>query len=153
MGEVILKREFSKKYLALVRGYPPDVFRLNYQVPQGRREEKKPAMTGFTTLDRTELDEKVGIYDTARYSLLNVIPESGRRHQIRRHLKHIYYPIIGDRRYGDRAHNKYFKEKLELPQMFLHAKELVFTNPLNGEKLLLQAPLPDHWSKALKIFE
>ncbi len=110
-------------------------------------------MTGFTTIARTEINEEVGIFDTARYSLLNVIPESGRRHQIRRHLKHIFYPIIGDRRYGDRAHNKFFKEKLDLPQMFLHAKELSFINPINNERLLLQAPLPDHWLTALEMFK
>lgn len=149
LGQMILNHQFTKEYLAIVRGYSPDEAVIDYPVPQGRKEERKPALSRFRTLTRTEINEAVGIFETARYSVLSVIPETGRRHQIRRHLKHIFYPIIGDRRYGDRAHNKFFKNKLDLTEMFLHARILSFTHPIGKEEICIEADLPDHWSKAL----
>lgn len=152
MGEIVLRREFQKVYLAIVRGFTPDVMRINYPVPQGRNEERKPAATAFYSLARTELEHEVGIYSTARYSLLKLIPETGRRHQIRRHLKHIFYPIVGDRRYGDRAHNLFYREILGLPQMFLHAYELKFKHPISSKTIHIKAPMPEHWNTALRNF-
>ena len=152
LGTMVLEHQFRKQYLAVVRGYAPDKDTVDYPVPQGRKGEKKPAVSHFETLLRTELPHKVGIFDTARYSLLRVLPETGRRHQIRRHLKHIFYPIIGDRLYGDRAHNKFYKEDLNIPQMLLHAYELEFTHPVNNNTLNLIASLPSHWKSALENF-
>jgi len=152
LGQMILNQQFAKHYYAIVRGYSPDSIRIDYPVPQGRKGEKKPAISNITTLSRTELDFPVGIFDTARYSLVSVRPESGRRHQIRRHLKHIFYPIIGDRLYGDRAHNSFYSDQLNIPQMLLHASELGFTHPITGKNLSIKAGLPDHWEKALANF-
>jgi len=152
MGLMVLNQEYTKYYYAIVRGYSPDFIRIDYPVPQGRKGEKKPAVSNITTLSRTELNYPVGIFETARYSLVGIKPETGRRHQIRRHLKHIFYPIIGDGLYGDRAHNRFYKDQLGIPQMLLHASELGFLHPITGESLVLRASMPDHWRKALSNF-
>lgn len=152
MGHMVLNHEYFKSYLAIVRGYSPDKDTIDYPIPQGRYRERKKAVSHFETLERTELPYAVGIFNTARYSLVRIWPETGRRHQIRRHLKHINYNIIGDKLYGDRAHNRFYKEVLDIPQMLLHAYETGFDHPETGEKLLIRAPLPDHWKKALINF-
>ena len=105
----------------------------------------------YDNIEKTEIPHPVGPFDTARYSLIKAFPESGRRHQIRRHLRHVSYPIAGDRLYGDRDHNRFFRETLDLHEMFLHATEISFTHPLEKKKLTLHAPLPDHWIKAFSL--
>ncbi len=152
LGELILNHKFKKTYLAIVRGYAPDKDTIDYPVPQGRKGERKHAVSHYETIIRTELPHKVGIFDTARYSFIKIIPETGRRHQIRRHLKHIFYPIIGDRLYGDRAHNRFYKEQLNISQMLLHAHKLEFCHPLSKKSIKLIAPLPDYWKTALENF-
>lgn len=152
IGELILNQRIQKTYLAIVRGYPPDVQSIYYAIHNAHKTSRRLAITHFETLARTELEKEVGIFNTARYSLLKIKPETGRRHQIRKHLKHIFYPIIGDKRYGDRAHNRFFREELGLDQMFLHAAELKFINPYKQQELIITAEFPEHWNEALKNF-
>ena len=90
---------------------------------------------------RYELVASVGQFSTSRYSLIEVRPRTGRKHQIRRHLKHLNHPIIGDTKYGKSAHNNFFKESYGFSRLALHCCSLKFRHPYSGEELDIQAPL------------
>ena len=76
------------------------------------------------------------------HSVLRVVPEQGRTHQIRRHLAAIGHPILGDDRYGHAPTNRFFEEKNVLDRTFLHCVRLELTHPTNGNRLIIEAPLP-----------
>ncbi len=123
----------EKTYLALVRSVPPENGVIDHPLPPGeaRGEARVPARTAFI---RREV--------FGRYSLVEARPETGRLHQIRRHLKHIACPIIGDVRYGKGEHNRLFRETFDLHRMFLHAARIRFPHPVTGAMLDMHAPLP-----------
>lgn len=130
----------EKTYLALVRSVPPESGIINHPLPPGedRSEERVPARTAFI---RREV--------FGRYSLVEARPETGRLHQIRRHLKHISCPIIGDVRYGKGEHNRLFRETFDLHRMFLHAAHIRFPHPATGAMLDVSAPLPPELEETL----
>jgi 23S rRNA pseudouridine955/2504/2580 synthase len=76
-------------------------------------------------------------------SLLAVTIETGRTHQIRRHLEAAGHPVAGDRRYGDFAFNRAAKQRWGLSRMFLHAWKLELPHPASGAPLRLEAGLPE----------
>ncbi|MGE0707178.1 MAG: pseudouridine synthase [Planctomycetota bacterium] len=127
-----------KEYLALVRG--ETAARLVSERPltprdsDGRAEgPPQPARTDF---------ERVASF--SRCSLLEARLESGRRHQVRRHLAHLAHQVIGDTRYGKGRINAFFRESYGLPRMFLHAHRLRFPHPRGGGEVSVLAPLaPD----------
>jgi tRNA pseudouridine65 synthase len=130
-----------KTYLALVRSTPPEHGLIDHPLPagEGRDEPRVPARTAFV---RREV--------LGRYSLVEAHPETGRLHQIRRHLKHIGCPIIGDVRYGKGEHNRFFREHFDLHRMFLHALRIRFPHPATGETLDIEAPLPPELAGTLE---
>ena len=83
-------------------------------------------------------------------TLLECRIETGRTHQIRRHLVALGHPVAGDRRYGDFPYNRELKAKFGLKRMFLHARRMVIEHPISGETLELEAPLPKELTDALK---
>lgn len=140
----------SKKYLAVCRGIPPESGVIDYPLVEDQdrcdpyRQEGKEAqsaLTGYRRLATVELDQRVGRYPTSRYSLVEVTPVTGRRHQIRRHFKHIFHPLIGDVNYGEGRHNRYFREQFNCSRLLLHAAELSFPHPEDGRLLSFTAPL------------
>ena len=134
LGAQLEAHGFDKRYLALVRGLTEDAFEIDYPLralEAGPEAEKKPARSSLTRLGSFE-----------RYSLLETIPHTGRSHQLRRHLKHVSHPILGDTRYGDGAHNRACRERFGLHRLALHAAALSFTHPSSGERLTCHAPLP-----------
>ncbi|WP_193377087.1 tRNA pseudouridine(65) synthase TruC [Geobacter sp. OR-1] len=141
----------QKSYLAVVRGYAPDDGTIDYPLVEdqdkhdhiytGIEKEGQAAVTDFRTLARIELQSAVGRYDTSRYSLVALSPRTGRRHQLRRHFKHIFHPIIGDTRYGEGRHNRFFREEFGMHRLLLHAAELTFPHPVTGVPVELTAPL------------
>jgi 23S rRNA (uracil1939-C5)-methyltransferase len=78
----------------------------------------------------------------AGHSVLRVVPEQGRTHQIRRHLAAIGHPVLGDDRYGHPPTNRHFEEKNGLDRTFLHCARLEFEHPDGGARHFLEAPLP-----------
>jgi tRNA pseudouridine65 synthase len=131
----------EKTYLALVRSVPPESGIIDHPLPPGedRDEPRVPARTAFV---RREV--------FGRYSLVEARPETGRLHQIRRHLKHIGCPIIGDVRYGKGEHNRYFREHFALHRMFLHALRIRFPHPVTGVSMDVEAPLPPELASTLE---
>jgi len=149
----------AKTYLAVVRGIAPQESRIDYPLPDvtDRREfrpdnggARRPAVTDFRRLAAVELPFAVVPHPTARYSLLEVMLRTGRRHQIRRHLKHLFHPVIGDTNYGDGRHNRLFREELGCGRLLLHAVELSFIHPLSGEAVHITAPLDDTFAAPIR---
>jgi tRNA pseudouridine65 synthase len=160
LSEAFAGRQVAKTYLAMVRGYTPDQLTIDY--PLKRMHDKttdrkarpdqppQPAVTSFETLARVELPFAVGRYPTARYSLLCLQPETGRQRQLRRHLKHIFHPIVGDRKHGDHRHNLFFETQWACRRMLLHALALQLPHPVQGHPLTLLAPPDSQWQALLK---
>ncbi len=132
-------RTVLKRYLALVRGIPPEQGCIDHPVPRSEGGERVPAVTHFRRLG-VALD---------RYGLVEATPETGRLHQIRRHFKHLSHPLIGDTKYGDGRENRRWRE-LGLHRLALHAVELAFDHPRTGERLALRAPMPDDLREPLE---
>jgi len=128
-----------KRYLALVRGIPPESGVIDHPVPRSPAGPRVPAVTTFRRLGTFE-----------RYALLEVSPQTGRLHQIRRHLKHISHPVIGDVRYGKGEHNRLFRARFGLHRLALHALELRLAHPEDGRPLHLFAPVPEDLAGPLR---
>ncbi len=133
-----MNKEVEKKYIAIVRGYTESKVAIDYPLTNedGKTQE---AITHFKTLQTTECNFPSGKFATSRYSLIEVSPETGRFHQIRKHLAHLRHPIIGDRPHGCNKQNKIFLERFQMNSMLLHAKELSFLHPVNKEQLIIVA--------------
>ncbi|NNL90835.1 MAG: pseudouridylate synthase [Saprospiraceae bacterium] len=115
--------KMSKQYVAIVRGYTQEVGTINYHLKNDRGVIQE-AITNYKTLKHYEIDEPFGNYQTSRYSLVELQPLTGRMHQIRKHMAHIFHPIIGDRPHGCNKQNKFWKEKWSMTNMMLHAEKL-----------------------------
>jgi tRNA pseudouridine65 synthase len=131
LGEAFTSRAVRKRYLALVRGIPPEALRLDHPV-KDERGEPRPAVTWL---------RRLWIF-RHRYALVEARPETGRTHQIRRHLKHLSCPVIGDTSYGKSEHNRLFAAEFGLRRLALHATELALCHPVTRTPLSIAAPLP-----------
>ncbi len=143
--------EVEKRYHAVVRGYTDPVGRIERPLRDWEGTEIREAVTEYRTLATAELPIPVGPYQTARYSLVEVRPLTGRTHQIRRHLSGIAHPVVGDTTHGDAKHNRMFRERFGIHRLLLHATELAFTSPATGERVRVRAPLDDAWRRALEV--
>lgn len=150
MQKQFMDNRVDKKYLAILRGHTPDNGEIDYPL---RKENGtlQDAFTAYHTLKRAELDVPFGKHATSRYSLIEAIPKTGRMHQLRKHFAHIFHPIIGDRTHGCNKQNKLFKEKWEMTTMLLHASQLVFNHPANGEVVTIEAPLQPEFSRVMEL--
>jgi tRNA pseudouridine65 synthase len=142
--------QVKKTYHAIVRGFTPDSGEIDYPL---KREDGtvQDAFTSYKTLQRTEVPFQVGKHPTSRYSLVELTPTTGRMHQLRKHMAHIFHPIIGDRPHGCNKQNRYFKENLGMTSMMLHAGELEFVHPVSGCNLSISAPYCSDFQKLLPI--
>lgn len=139
----VLKSQFAERttdkiYLAIVRGYLPDEGTIDYPLFNDAGKEQD-AVTEFTCLGRSELPYPSGKFETSRYSLACIKPLTGRMHQIRKHMAHIFHPIIGDRPHGCNKQNKIFLERFNMNTMLLHAYSLSLKHPVTGEDLCMQS--------------
>ena len=150
MNQQFMHREIRKIYHAIVRGYTPNEATINYPLVREDGKEQD-AITHFKTLSQSEIDIPSGKFETSRYSFLEVIPETGRMHQIRKHLAHIFHPIIGDRPHGCNKQNKLFKERWGMTSMMLHASELSFMHPHSREHILIQAEFSEEFMRMKEV--
>lgn len=150
MQKAFMENQVSKKYLAIVRGHTPDAEDIDYPL---RKENGtlQDAFTSYTTLKRAELDIAFGKHPTSRYSLVEAVPTTGRMHQLRKHLSHIFHPIIGDRTHGCNKQNKLFLEQWEMTTMLLHASQLAFVHPITGMEVKIQAILQPEFARVVEI--
>jgi len=153
----VLSRSFReggvhKSYLAVVRGYMEgegiiDLPLRDYDT--GRIQESR---TRYRLLARTEQPFPSRRFPTSRYSLMEVSPETGRFHQIRRHLARKGYPIVGDTSHGDTACNHQFLEYFGVPGLLLHARRVRFPHPVSAEEVTVQSPLPESFRRVFDAF-
>ena len=111
--------------------------------------EAQPALTHYRKLAEIELPVAVNRYPTSRYALLELEPLSGRRHQLRRHLKHIAHPIIGDATYGKGRHNRFFADEFDCRRLLLACTELRFNHPASGQRMRIAAPVSGEFAAML----
>ncbi len=135
-------RTVTKRYLAVVRGWTEESGVIDHPLREEKHKEPQPALSRYRRLATVELPIAVGRYPQARYSLVEVQPETGRMHQIRKHFAHIFHPLIGDTTYGEGRHNRLFREHFGSERLLLHASELGFVHPYSGAPLTIHAPLP-----------
>lgn len=140
-----------KRYLALVRGWPPTEGFIDH--PLARDPERPsagqprlPALTHYRRLRCLEAPFQTDPrHPTSRYALVEVRPESGRRHQIRRHFKHIAHPLIGDTTHGKGEHNRAVAQWLGVQRLWLHA---LWAALPDGPQAL--SPPPLEWAPLLE---
>lgn len=142
----------KKEYLAIVRGFTADSEIIDYPLKNNEKSVVQSAITVYNTLAKIELPFPVGPYQTARYSLVKINPETGRYHQIRKHFGHIRHYIVGDKSHGDWRHNKMFLDKFLCQNLFLHARSLKFDHPILGSFISIEADFPYHFKKIAKEF-
>jgi len=94
----------------------------------------------------------VSRYDTSRYTLMELQPQTGRKHQLRRHMSHLRHPIIGDSAHGDLRQNRSALQHFGINRLMLHASELCLTHPVTGEPLRLRAGLDRAWQETITQF-
>ena len=131
LSEQWARHTVRRRYIALVRGVPKRDGVIDHPVPKSEGGERISAVTELRTL-----------HTFGRYSVVEARPRTGRLHQIRRHLKHISCPIIGDVRYGKGEHNRLFRERYGLYRLALHAVSVELEHPSTGAAVAVQAPIP-----------
>lgn len=135
-------RTVQKRYIALVHGHPPTPQGL-IEAPIGRDPKQRRRMAVVRGgREAASVYKVIAWYKDC--ALVEVIPQTGRTHQIRVHMAFIGCPIVGDPVYGRR------KERLGLKRQFLHAAGLEFTSPATGERVKVEAPLPTELMNVLE---
>lgn len=157
------QKQTEKEYLAVVRGYVTGQGKIDYPLKvqldkiadKFAQQDKEPqsAVTFYDGLKTVEMPYGVGRYATSRYSLVRLIPKTGRKHQLRRHMKHIFHPILGDTQYGDLHQNRALTEHTGCSRLMLHAEKLTFVHPLTQQSITLQAGLDEKWQNLMQIFQ
>ena len=160
VGQAMMAGEVNKTYLAVVRGWTQESGTIDHPLkdePEDRRlrgteQPVRDALTHYRRLATTEIPVEIERYPTSRYSLVELYPKTGRKHQLRRHMKHINHPIIGDANHGRGRHNRYFAERFGQGRLMLAATELALTHPVTDEELILKAPPEQSFMDVLSIF-
>ena len=136
--QLFRERLVKKKYLAIVRGFTKPSATIDY--PLTNNSKSQEAITHYLTLKQFEIPIPSAGFATSRYSLIELHPETGRFHQLRKHMAHIFHPILGDRPHGCNKQNKLWKERFGMTTLLLHAQQLELTAP-NGQSVSILAPL------------
>ena len=145
LSEQIKNREVKKTYIALVRGViSENEATINIPIARSTKDRKKMAVSkdGKNAITHFKVLKR---YD--KYTLVEVKIETGRTHQIRVHMSHIGYPVVGDVVYSNG------KNPFGVIGQMLHAQKLTFKHPITNEELNLEAPLPTYFIEVLNRFE
>ena len=138
LGESFESRQVDKRYLALVRGEPAASGTIDHPIPRsvegGAGAPRVPAVTRYELVARSTVD---------RCSLVLAIPETGRGHQVRRHLRHLGHPLVGDVNYGRGEINRRYRAEYGLHRLALHAHAIAFEHPVTRATVAVTAPMPD----------
>jgi len=142
LSDMLKKHEVSRKYQALVHGYiPHETFSID--LPIARHASKRKQMAVVKDGRRAVTHVKV-LKRYQKHTLVELALETGRTHQIRVHLSHLGYPIVGDPLYGI---------KKEAFGQLLHAFQLEFIHPITSKTLSFEVPLPKHFEDYLKMLD
>ncbi len=147
----------GKRYVAIVRGHPPESGEIDHPLARMADEQAgivassaaQPAQTRYFRLATVELPYQVDRYPSSRYALVELEPLTGRWHQLRRHMKHIAHPIVGDATHGKGRHNRLFQTLFGHSRLFLAATEMRFSHPVSRQILRLQAGLAEDFAEVV----
>ena len=147
LGEQFAANTVSKTYFAIVRGHVKAPGFIDYALKEKldkiadkrANQDKDPqeAQTEFVPIKQFELPFAVSRYPSARYTLVNLHPKTGRKHQLRRHMCHINHPIVGDTTHGDGKHNKFMRDQFSFNGLALTCQQMRITHPMSNEKLAI----------------
>ncbi len=162
MGEAFRDNEVKKEYIAVVRGYVNEKGLIEHPLKQmldskaekerGITKEEQEAQTMYERVATVELPYAVSHYPVARYSLVRLKPQTGRKHQLRRHMKHIHHHMIGDTKHGRGEHNKLFRQQFGCHRLLLHAQKIHFIHPVTQHLTTIAAPMDETWMKLFDTF-
>ena len=149
MSEQFKAHCIQKEYIAVVRGYTDTEGVIEHALKEKldkitdkkaqKDKEAQEALTLYERLATVEIDKPVGRYDKTRYSLVKLFPKTGRKHQLRRHMKHISHHILGDTKYGRGEHNKFVRAEYAMNRLLLHCNALEICHPYTQELLRFEA--------------
>ncbi|MGQ8366287.1 pseudouridine synthase [Glaciecola sp. 1036] len=151
----------EKHYIAVVRGFVHEAKEIDYPLVEkldkmtdnlDKQNLAKAAITNLLPLATLEIDKPVSRYPKARFSLVNLKPITGRKHQLRRHMAHIRHPIIGDTTHGDGKQNRFAREELNFHRLALHAYSMMFTHPVTLQKIAVMAKIDGELKALVKTF-
>ncbi len=158
LGEAFMAGLPHKQYLAWVRGWPQaEAGRVDHPLA---RDPEKPsagqplleAQTDWQLLARRAWPLQTHpAFEHTRAALLQLIPHQGRRHQLRRHCKHMAHPILGDATHGKGPLNRAVAAHLGLQRLWLHAHQLSLVHPHTGAPLQLEAAPGPEWARVLAL--
>ncbi|MBE1299995.1 MAG: tRNA pseudouridine(65) synthase TruC [Alteromonadaceae bacterium] len=158
-GKLFENNQVHKTYLAIVRGYLEGEGTVDYplketldkMVDKKARQDKpaQAAVSHFSNLATIELPYAVGRYNTARYSIVQLQPDTGRKHQLRRHMAHLRHPILGDVNYGDNKHNRFVREQMAFNGLALTAKRMRFVHPITQEDIVVESKVETRFKQLL----
>lgn len=153
LNELFSNRRVKKGYVAVVRGYLKGRDILDYPLKEQldkiadnkacQHKEPQEAITHWANISVAEFAQPIGKYSAGRFSLIALAPQTGRKHQLRRHLAHMRHPIIGDTTHGDGAQNRYLRDHLGHNRLMLHAAQLQFEHPVTARMVKIYAPLDE----------
>lgn len=159
LTEQITAKQVQKVYYAIVRGHAPDFGQIDYALKEkldkivdrkaDQNKDAQSAQTDFERLATFELPHAVGRYETARYSLMKLVPKTGRKHQLRRHMSHINHPIVGDTTHGDGKHNKMLRQHYNLAGLALSCHKMIIRHPIDHTPLELRSEFDERMAKLL----
>jgi len=162
LSQQFAEKQIEKTYHAIVRGYVDGEDTIDYPLAEeldkiadkfaSKDKPAQEAITFYKGLSKIELPIAVGKYQTARYSFVELKPQTGRKHQLRRHLKHIFHPIIGDSKHGDLHQNRAFSHYFRVKRLMLHASTIEMMHPVTHKPLTIHANLSEEWLTILKNF-
>ncbi len=162
MSEQFKNHTMQKTYIAVARGYVESQGLIDHSLREkldkisdknaSKYKEAQEAQTTYECLDTIELNASVGRYDSVRYSLVKLLPKTGRKHQLRRHMKHINHHLLGDTKYGRGEHNKFVREKYGMHRLLLHAISLQIVHPYTKEKIVFHAGFDETFKNIAKEF-
>ncbi|MER2492947.1 tRNA pseudouridine(65) synthase TruC [Catenovulum sediminis] len=160
ISAIIEARKVDKTYLAIVRGHLVGNGIIDYPLAEkpdkiadrhmSKAPEAKEAVTAYQSLATSTIDVEINRYPQSRFSLIQLQPVHGRKHQIRRHLAHLRHPIIADVNYGDNKYNRYFRQQISNSRLALHAHKIELPHPVNGEMVKIKAPLDQSFKNMLE---
>lgn len=152
LGSAFESGRVRKRYLALVRGWPAAEGEIDHALA---RDPERPstgqarvqATTRWRRLACHEWPFPDGRHATSRYALVEVEPLTGRRHQIRRHFKHLAHPLVGDSTHGKGPHNRAVAQWLGVQRLWLHALRLELPAAEGDGSLVIEAAAGTEWER------
>lgn len=147
INEPFRLKKVKKTYHAIVRGYMEKTGFIDEPLFSETKGVYQEAVSEWQSLEASEMLWEVSRYPTSRYSLIALFPQTGRHHQLRKHMAKLRHPIIGDRRHGDVKHNNFWRDKFGTNRLWLHASKIEI--PFDGDTLKFEAGLPEDFQQII----